>query len=102
MQGLRAGGTDSVKVMQVIETTAIRGSGADEDPGRPVKQYWDFDGNLLVERDPYIIQMVDCYKRPNLCNYYCSHKCTIGDRYVPEVEVSDIIQYHFGNNRQFK
>lgn len=34
--------------------------------------------------------MADCYKRPDLCNYYCSHKCTIGDRYVPEVEISEL------------
>lgn len=40
---------------------------------------------------PYdIIQMADCYKRPELCNYYCSHKCMIGDRYVPEVEISEL------------
>ena len=45
----------------------------------------------LQSPTPYdIIQMADCYKRPDLCNYYCSHKCTIGDRYVPEVEVSDL------------
>ncbi len=29
-------------------------------------------------------------KRPDLCNYYCSHKCEIGHRYVPEVEVTDL------------
>lgn len=34
--------------------------------------------------------MADCYKRPDLCNYYCSHKCAIGERYVPEVEVSEL------------
>lgn len=40
---------------------------------------------------PYdIIQMADAYKRPDLCNYFCSHKCEIGHRYVPEVEVSDL------------
>lgn len=40
---------------------------------------------------PYdIIQMADCYKRPDLCNYYCSHRCEIGDRYVPEVEISEL------------
>ena len=40
---------------------------------------------------PYdVIQMADCYKRPDLCNYYCSHKCEIGHRYVPEVEVTDL------------
>lgn len=45
----------------------------------------------LQEPTPYdIIQMADCYKRPDLCNYYCSHKCTIGDRYIPEVEVSEL------------
>lgn len=37
-----------------------------------------------------IVQMADCYKRPDLCNYYCSHRCAIGDRYVPEVEVSEL------------
>lgn len=43
------------------------------------------------EPTPYeIVQMADCYKRPDLCNYYCSHKCAIGARYVPEVEVSEL------------
>ena len=45
----------------------------------------------LQEPTPYdVVQMADCYKRPELCNYYCSHKCTIGDRYVPEVEMSEL------------
>lgn len=37
-----------------------------------------------------IVQMADCYKRPDLCNYFCSHRCEIGDRYVPEVEISQL------------
>ena len=37
-----------------------------------------------------IIQMADCYKKPDLCNYYCSHRCAIGDRYVPQIEVSEL------------
>lgn len=37
-----------------------------------------------------VVQMADCYKRPDLCNYYCSHRCEIGSRYVPEVEVSEL------------
>ena len=45
----------------------------------------------LQEPTPYdIVQMADCYNRPDLCNYYCSHKCDIGDRYVPEIEVSEL------------
>ena len=43
------------------------------------------------EPTPYdILQMADAYKRPDLCNYYCSHKCEIGYRYVPEVEVTNL------------
>lgn len=43
------------------------------------------------EPTPYdVIQMADCYKHPDLCNYYCSHRCAIGDKYVPEVEVSNL------------
>ncbi len=45
----------------------------------------------LQEPTPYeIIQMADCYNRPDLCNYYCSHKCDIGHRYVPQIEISDL------------
>lgn len=40
---------------------------------------------------PYdIVQMADCYKRPDLCNYYCSHRCEIGDRYVPSIKISEL------------
>lgn len=45
----------------------------------------------LQDPTPYdIVQMADCYKKPDLCNYFCSHKCEIGDRYVPEVEVAEL------------
>ena len=45
----------------------------------------------MQDPTPYdIIQMADAYKCPELCNYFCSHKCEIGHRYVPEVEVSDL------------
>lgn len=43
------------------------------------------------EPTPYdVVQMADCYGRPDLCNYYCSHRCAIGDRYVPEVSMTDL------------
>lgn len=43
------------------------------------------------EPTPYdVVQMADCYKHPELCNYYCSHKCPIGARYVPEVEIAEL------------
>lgn len=39
-----------------------------------------------------IVAMADCYKAPDLCNYYCSHECPIGLRYVPEVKIKDLSQ----------
>ena len=45
-------GTDSARVVSVIETQALRGTGTEEDKCRIVTQYWDFEGNLLAENDP--------------------------------------------------
>lgn len=43
------------------------------------------------EPTPYdVIQMADCYNKPDLCNYYCSHRCAIGEKYVPHVEISEL------------
>ncbi len=30
------------------------------------------------------------YKKPSLCNYYCSNECEIGKNYVPEIKVKDL------------
>ena len=35
-----------------------------------------------------VVDMAAAYKKPELCNYYCSHECAIGDAYVPEVKIS--------------
>ncbi|MDO4622514.1 MAG: helix-turn-helix transcriptional regulator [Eubacteriales bacterium] len=41
--------------------------------------------------EPYdVVQMAEAYHRPDLCNYYCSHECAIGHKYVPEVALSDL------------
>jgi hypothetical protein len=39
-----------------------------------------------------VMVMADAYKKPNLCNYYCSHECPIGREYVPEVKLKDLSQ----------
>jgi len=43
--------------------------------------------------NPYpeeILAMAETYKRPSLCNYYCSQHCPIGKQYVPEVEIKEL------------
>ena len=33
-----------------------------------------------------VLTMSECYKRADLCNYFCSNECPIGKVYVPEAE----------------
>lgn len=39
-----------------------------------------------------VLQMAKVYKKPALCNYYCSHECAIGREYIPEVKLSGLEQ----------
>lgn len=39
-----------------------------------------------------ILIMADKYKSPELCNYYCSNQCPIGQQYVPEIKIQDLSQ----------
>lgn len=39
-----------------------------------------------------VLTMADKYNAPELCNYYCSHECPIGQQYVPEVKIKDLSQ----------
>jgi len=51
---------------------------------------------VKIESDkflPYpdeVLTMAEKYKRPTLCNYYCSRQCPIGREYVPEVEIKEL------------
>ncbi len=49
--------------------------------------------NERVEPHPdEIMIMAEKYKAPELCNYYCSKQCPIGQQYVPEVKIHDLSQ----------
>lgn len=37
-----------------------------------------------------VLVMAQRYKKPSLCNYYCSHECPIGKEYVPEVQIKEL------------
>ena len=59
----------------------------------------------LQEPTPYdILQMADCYKRPDLCNYYCSHKCAIGGytrMVVKARKCTNVVQYNKNARKNF-
>lgn len=37
-----------------------------------------------------VMLMARKYRKPSLCNYYCSNQCPIGQQYVPEVQVKEL------------
>lgn len=37
-----------------------------------------------------VLKMAEVYKNPSLCNYYCSKKCPIGEKFVPEIEIKNL------------
>ena len=39
-----------------------------------------------------VLTMAAKYRRPSLCNYYCSNQCPIGQEYVPEIKIRDLSQ----------
>ena len=43
---------------------------------------------LLFPKD--VVHMAEAYKRPDLCNYYCTHDCDIGKISVPQANNSSL------------
>ena len=48
--------------------------------------------NGTIARPEEILALAKCYKKPSLCNYYCSHDCAIGEEYVPQIELKELPQ----------
>lgn len=39
-----------------------------------------------------ILLLADCYKKPELYNYFCVHECPIGEKIVPEIKQEELPQ----------
>lgn len=39
-----------------------------------------------------IMAMAQAYKKPSLCNYYCSTQCPLGQKRIAHVEIKDLSQ----------
>jgi len=48
-------------------------------------------GKVLPHPDE-VLAMEEGYKNPELCNYFCTHECPIGVKYVPEAKLKDFSQ----------
>lgn len=43
-----------------------------------------------------VVDLANAYKRQDLCNYYCTHECKIGQKTVPEVKMSSLPEIVLG------
>lgn len=48
------------------------------------------ENERTVPRPDEVLTMAEKYKRPSLCNYYCSRQCPVGERYVPPVPMREL------------
>lgn len=49
-----------------------------------------FETGEQVPQPQDIITMAEAYKKPELCNFYCSQVCAIGQKYTPSIEIGDL------------
>ena len=49
------------------------------------------NGSVHVQPEDVVL-MAECYKAPELCNYYCTHECAIGEKTVEEIEIKSLSQ----------
>ncbi|SFA94384.1 Helix-turn-helix domain-containing protein [Acetitomaculum ruminis DSM 5522] len=43
-----------------------------------------------------VVAMAKAYKKPSLCNYYCTHECQIGQDLIPEIKISSLPEISLG------
>jgi hypothetical protein len=48
------------------------------------------EGEKCLPHPDEVLTMADKYNEPNLCNYYCSQQCPIGEVYVPQVKIKEL------------
>lgn len=50
------------------------------------------ENNRSLPHPEEILAMAKAYQAPDLCNYYCSHECPIGQEFVPPVQMKELSQ----------
>lgn len=58
----------------------------------PPEEIEKIDSEKVLPHPEEVLIMADKYKSPELCNYYCSNQCPIGQQYVPEIKMKELPQ----------
>lgn len=91
-------GRKSVKENKNMYQTSRENADLTRDGAAELLEYVSADRIEKIENErslPHpeeILAMSKAYKAPDLCNYYCSHECPIGQEFVPEVKIKDLSQ----------
>ena len=91
-------GRKSVKENKTVYQIAREDLGLTREAASDVLGYISADRIEKIEnektlaRPEEVVTMSQCYKKPELCNYYCSHECPIGIGTVPELKIKDLSQ----------
>jgi len=58
--------------------------------GIPPERIEKIENERSLPHPDEVLLMAQKYKKPILCNYYCSRECPIGREYVPEIKVKEL------------
>lgn len=91
-------GKRSIKENKNIYQISRENAGLTRDKAEELMEYVSAERIEKIESEkslPHpdeILKMAEVYKAPTLCNYFCTHECPIGERYVDEVSIKDLSQ----------
>ena len=91
-------GKRSIKENKNIYQVSRENAGLTRDRAEELMEYVSAERIEKIESEkslPHpdeILKMAEVYHAPTLCNYYCTHECPIGEKYVDEVSIKDLSQ----------
>ena len=90
----RASTKENKSVYQVKreELGLTREKAADVLPGMSPDRIEKIENGKTHVHPEDILLMAEGYNAPGLNNWYCSHECPIGQKYVPELDMKDLSQ----------
>ncbi len=90
----RASTKENKSVYQIKreELGLTREKAADLLPGMSPDRIEKIENGKTQVHPEDILLMAEGYNAPGLNNWYCSHECPIGQKYVPELDMKDLSQ----------
>lgn len=91
-------GKRSIKENKNIYQISRENAGLTRDKAEELMEYVSAERIEKIESEkslPHpdeVMRMAEVYNAPTLCNYFCTHECPIGEKYVTEVTFKDLSQ----------